>query len=67
MGWTMSSIEVIFNTDNAAFEEDAFVEIQHVLNRAKAYACRPSGEYRLHDSNSNTIGFVRITDDRTRR
>jgi hypothetical protein len=59
----MSSIEIIFDTDNAAFAESPYVEIQHILNAAKVMVTRPPGEYTLHDSNGNSIGFVRIIQD----
>ncbi len=62
-------IQIKFNTDNAAFEEDFLSEVGHILNRAyrKINAniqYDASGEPRLEDTltlldtNGNSIGTI---------
>jgi hypothetical protein len=68
-------ITITINTDNAAFEDGAEIEVARIL---ADYARRlndgltnleltsvlnnPRGRYALRDSNGNTVGSVRVTE-----
>jgi hypothetical protein len=66
-------ISVEFDTNNAAFDENPSMEIRDVLNQAAAKAFQIltegggvscAGEARLRDTNGNTVGTVKVEEDR---
>ena len=54
----MSKFEVVFSTDNAAFEDNFEYEIDFIFAQVKYAAVGLGREFsRLHDSNGNRVGF----------
>lgn len=57
-------ITIEFNTDNAVFKDVGIdTEIGYTLDRAKQILRNSSGngQFKLHDTNGNTIGFIKVT------
>lgn len=60
----MPTVTITFNTDNAAFEDDYFGEVAHIMFVASRMlednGAEPF-ERKLLDTNGNTIGTVKVT------
>lgn len=60
----MPTVTITFNTDNAAFEDDWFDEMDRVMACATQLLENNGAEpfeRKLRDTNGNTIGTVKVT------
>jgi hypothetical protein len=54
-------ITIEFSDSNAAFEDNGLPEYRYIMQQVIERACNlETGEYRLRDSNGNTVGKVKI-------
>jgi hypothetical protein len=54
-------IIISFSDENSAFEDNGIEEYRRIMQQVmtRVYNCE-TGEYRLQDSNGNTVGKVKI-------
>jgi dUTPase len=54
-------ITISFSDENSAFEDNGIEEYKRIMQQVMMRVCNcETGEYRLQDSNGNTIGEFRI-------
>ena len=59
----MARLTITINTDNAAFERDAFEEVSRILRELSDELKHRSIPTKVRDINGNTVGTVRVSED----